>query len=406
MKSTRSTTSRTRTVRGGAALLVVLGLVSCAGPGGSDIPGTDPASATSGLAVSPDGGGEGERTEVEEVERPVVPTVVYEGVPAEFDYPSVGESFYALWDPADVHHVRIYDRDTGEVVAEPAIPPDTYRYIGRVFFDGEDAIVVDSPAWDGLKTEPPARISRLDLTTGQSADIAPPEGQEWSFLAGTVGEWDGTVIAMTQQPPDQSVCAARIRGTTAELIHCWPQYQSDRMSLMPGHVSILAWPAGAVDKPCIVRRVVGYDGGGERQIGDPQACDRYDGITMDGWDIWSNNNTGVISESTLYADGPNGEHHQLGDNTMGTGGLTACGNAVYWIATTISNQDGIKDRLLRWVPGSSAIEVLYRPPERYVLRGPTCNQGVITTAETTTDAPDVADGRKTRILYIDTAPLG
>ena len=34
------------------------------------------------------------------------------------------------------------------------------------------------------------------------------------------------------------------------------------------------------DRPCIVRRVVGYDGSGERQIGDPQACDRYDGITM------------------------------------------------------------------------------------------------------------------------------
>ncbi|QOQ39518.1 hypothetical protein [Trueperella pecoris] len=223
------------------------------------------------------------RTVIEDVEKLAHPILIYEGkAPAEYELPIVSSRYYALWDTNDVHRASIYERDTGNLVREVSIPNDARRYLGRILFTGTDAFVVDSPDLADRNTET-GKISRLDLLTGASTEVAPPAGLDWSYLPETIAEHDGTIVAMAQKPGTREPCLAKIEGTTASAITCWSGSLSDRLSIMPGHVSSLVWPSDDPDL-CTQLHLTSLEGK-TREMGDRRHCRSYDGVTLHGWDV-------------------------------------------------------------------------------------------------------------------------
>lgn len=341
-----------------------------------------------------------QRTVLDDVESFVTPGVVYEGAAAQdYDMPVVSPTYYALWPPDDIHSANIYALDSHDLVATISVPSDGYRYLGKILLSGTDAYVVDSPDWDHLDTDPDSRISRLDLLTGASTELEPPAGQQWSFLPNMIAELDGMVVALTQTPNTHEPCLVRIDGMTPSPIQCWEGATSDRLSIMPGYVSQLVWPQEDNPDACTQRHLTSFDGH-TREIGDRRHCRGYDGITLNGWDIWSSNDQGVISESTVYADGPDGEHLQLSRKSNKSGSMVACGKAAYWKAS-FAHQGEPADAIMRWAPGMENVEMVFQSDPGHVLRPPTCDEGIISfTTDDFTTSPI-----STRVLYLDAREL-
>ncbi|QOR45861.1 hypothetical protein INS88_01105 [Trueperella pecoris] len=339
------------------------------------------------------------RTVIEDVEKLAHPILIYEGkAPAEYELPIVSSRYYALWDTNDVHRASIYERDTGNLVREVSIPNDARRYLGRILFTGTDAFVVDSPDLADRNTET-GKISRLDLLTGASTEVAPPAGLDWSYLPETIAEHDGTIVAMAQKPGTREPCLAKIEGTTASAITCWSGSLSDRLSIMPGHVSSLVWPSDDPDL-CTQLHLTSLEGK-TREMGDRRHCRSYDGVTLHGWDVWSSSDVGVISQSTVYADG-SGQHLQLSRKNNQSGSMAVCGEATYW-KTGFHSQGKRTYALMRWVPGMENVEMIFRTEPEFLLSPPRCNEGILSFDVARHYDPEF--GTRSRIYYLDTREL-
>lgn len=316
-------------------------------------------------------------------------TILYDGAPTEYDANVAGDRYGALWNPSNPGEVAVRDLVSGaEVYRYDA--GGAPRYVGQVRFHGDTAALADVTAIDQEQDATSSRLVHVDLATGLETQVPPPEGTRWTMWPGQLIETDSGFAWTVRQLDESGDCVVAIDvrddGTVEDrTLACWPGQFSSFTAASTGGLSALLFPAGANVNDCRQRRYVNLDDGGDLLIGDDDTCRPYDGIVIDGWQLWSHvspSHPEQIPQSALIADGPDGK--ELAFGWIVSGSLTYCGEHAYWYVeeSDPSDPNGAVHSLRRWAPGMPVAEILDADrPGEYTSGGIACSGRTVTTQE-------------------------
>lgn len=364
-------------------------------PSASSSPSTEPHVPTEG--TWPDYGREG----IDVVEVDVPWSVEFVQDPPEYDADLVGRSAHVLWDRANPRTVRISTPREAAQSWEYTVEGSD-RYVGAVVFSSpETAYLAEVPSRDQIVIGGPAGVLlRLDLGDQSVHEVAPPEGTKWTAWPGQLVSGDSGTFWNARRADDSGDCVVAIDQGASRLLTCLEGQFASFAAVDSGGVSVLTFPAGQNSNDCRQRWHVPAEGGEAVGIGTEPGCTRFDGLILDGWQIWSEVSPSVpeaLYEAGLLADGPEGQELSLG--MMRTGSLVACGEYAYWqAALPVSNT--VAYETLRWRPGGDHVERVFADETIDVYTGALrCSGGVLNL----TEVASMADPPTNSLLVIGEA---
>lgn len=195
------------------------------------------------------------------------------------------------------------------------------RYVGAVRFADAVAAIIDVPAIDQMENSGPSRLLLADLTTGEVREVDPPEGTRWTYWPGPLVEIETGLAWLSILPDDSGECLVAIEGGESRIIRCLPGEFVASVDPSEGGVTALTFPAGENLNDCRRRVFVPIDGGEPVLLGDDDGCTPFDGVVLDGWQVWSQVNPAdpfYLGLGSLLANGPNGEELALGHIRSGS----------------------------------------------------------------------------------------
>ncbi|MDO5494294.1 MAG: hypothetical protein Q4G64_01105 [bacterium] len=325
-----------------------------------------------------DASGEG-RVRLDRVERVVDAVEIYRGVVPEWGYPIPGSTYISHIDPHDAGYVSVTRLFSDDVIFEYTVPDDS-RYVGTVVFIGDSAYINLVPDLSKIDSAEPTELLHINLTSGEVTPVAPPEGSIWNQWPDKLRGVDGQAVLMSNRDENWTQCVVAVPGGTSEAheVRCFEGERFAFSTVSTHGVSILGFPADEDIQSCRKRYFVPLDGSEPRLIGNDQSCRPYDGLSLDGWDIWlqiPEDYAEFLAEGVLWANGPDGERFSLGPEMNGS--MTTCGEYVYWRYPSVSREHGAFDAIYRWRPGDSEIELVYRTPDTYRGYEITCSEGQV-----------------------------
>ena len=303
------------------------------------------------------------------------------------DIDVAGSELVASLDGEDVTSVAFSSRGGGPLQRESYSTGDPLRYVGAVQVAGQQAVLVDAPALDRLEETGPARV--LAVRPKESPDISeitPPNDMTWSHFPGLVATSEGQFAGVAVESDGSGECLAILSPPegTARKLRCWPDKTVFFVAASDGGFSMFLTDVGNSIADCRERVFVDFDGE-ERLIGEDDTCRAYDGVTVGGWDVWTQSTESdyampLLSRSTLLARDPEGNDYDFG--VVVTGSLILCGDRVYWYEEEASNDlDGSDDLMMAWRPGEDTIFTVYRSPSGTHAGGMRCADGRPASAE-------------------------
>lgn len=286
---------------------------------------------------------------------------------AEFQSTWFGEDESAVWDIADPRAVRV---SVGKAPTSSweYVVTDPERYAGGVVPAGAGVMyLAEVPSVDQIAIAGPAgRLVRLDVPAQSAEEVAPPEGMEWSPWPGNLVAGTGTVWVASDLDGSGD-CLVGL-DPSPQVLACFDEQFVAFVTPYPDGASVLTFPAGENIIDC--RRRWHVPATGEpTSIGPADGCTRFDGVVLDGWQLWSAVDPGMpeaLYQASLLADGPKGEELSLG--LMRTGSMLVCGGYAYWQAAT-EGAGSSQYRTLRWRPGMREVERVFEDAERDVYSG-------------------------------------
>lgn len=292
---------------------------------------------------------------------------------AEYQANRFGEGVAAVWDTQDPYTVEITSTPEGADSAVTWVYTVTTedKYAGLVAFESpEVAYLAESPPMELIALDGPgSRLVRLDLLTQDAQEVPPPDGTTWSPWGAHI-EGDSSGIYAIARSEAQADCVVWIDGLDTEVIACLEGQQVTAMAVFPEGFSVRTFPWGGNVADCRQNWHLPPDGGDLVSIGPADACNVFDGVVLEGWQIWSELDPEVperLYQAGMLADGPDGE--QLSFGLMRTGSLTVCGGYAYW-QTQAPPSAWSAYETLRWRPGMDHVERVYEDTVADVYTGP------------------------------------
>lgn len=240
----------------------------------------------------------------------------------EFGLNSAGRSHLVTWQIDEPISVTISSRDGSTDPYHYHTQTDG-SYIGNVILlDEHTALVTETPPLEEVSTEVgAATLFRVDLENGTSSLIPPPPGQEWGPWPADVMRGTSGVFALTKHRDRSASCVTSIDPAGASVLGCIPNRTFTMATVDPGGPSVLAFPTGENVGDCRERWHFSASGHSTERVGNPASCTLWDGVRLNGWEVWSEvdpTDSGMLGMAALYADGPDGERLALGYTEAGS----------------------------------------------------------------------------------------
>lgn len=284
-----------------------------------------------------------------------------------------GEMEFAVWDIDDPRTVQIHSVQNGS-----SVDPDwTYtvtsedRYVALIAFVGTNtAYLAEAPPVELIELEGPgSRLVHVDLATRDVHEVSPPDGTLWSPWGAFI-EAGPTGVYAVARSAGIGDCVVRIDGVDTEILTCFEGQQVSFSTISGDGLSVLTFPWGDNMSGCRQRWQISADDGKSTSIGPDGACNRFDGVMLDGWSIWSEidpEEPAQFYQAGMLADGPDGQ--QISFGLMRTGSMTVCGSYVFW-QTQVPTAGWSAYETLRWRPGMDHVESLREDTTPDVYSGP------------------------------------
>ena len=357
-----------------ATLALLLALTGCAGtdePDGPDGPDpghdashdpshTETPSSTDEPADLPSGGPVDDPVEAEPASAPL--DWQDTGVEAGTRYVK-GPEWEALGDAGDTTVELARDGKAVTVAAGRG------RTISEVLMSEEWAVVVRQ---DKAETDP-SEVAVVDLTTGETGEVATPpaaSGGSWALTAGdlwfpTYGDGGAYCLA-----------TAALADDNGEDGWCAPDRSGFSGLTASEHgVGMMTFDDA---RPVACRTANLLDDSGVPQpLEGPDDCTAWDvAATADGA-VWSEVPKPRRQEEARFHASADGTYFDLGPGTTGT--AVPCGDSVFFVRDPQGPDEPA--RLMRWTP-QRTLEVAYESPStgNAFLGEPTCGGGVLTLA--------------------------
>lgn len=292
---------------------------------------------------------------------------------SEFQENRFGGGMAVIWDTIDPRTVEI--RSSHEGSAEV----NSWSYTVMSDDRYAELVVLVPPATAYLAEAPPlelvalggpgSRLLRLDLEAHAVQEVLAPAGTSWSPWGAFVEASSSDVFAIARAD-GLGDCVVRIDGVDAEVLACLEGQQVSFVNVSDDGMSVLTFPWGGSVGDCRQRWQVALDGGAPTSIGPVASCNRFDGVVLEGWEVWSELDPEIPEQyykAGMLADGPEGQKLSFG--LMRTGSLEVCGDYIYWqiegAGSGWSNYE-----TLRWRPGMEHAERIYVDTKVDVYTGP------------------------------------
>ena len=306
----------------------------------------------------------------------------YDGVYLDWSINLVGVDYRAIFD--ETGSIEIFSNDDlDNPVTRIEVPEDPDRYLGGVVFHGDVAYVGET--WKRFSEGSENRTDknlyrRIDLTTGETVDISPPDGQYWRSFAEDAVMVGDTLVKASELADGSGSCLVRIDGLEASEITCFDGKFLNSFDAATGGISVQLFNADENIIDCRERVWVSLDGSQRDLIGDDDTCYPFDGTRIEGWDIWGRNPQ--APGHLRYATGrvrpvDGGEERQFGLIKSGT--MHVCGQSVYWISFKPDElgRDSGHQIVMRWRPGEEHVSRVYDSRGQFSLALMPCSDGVV-----------------------------
>lgn len=229
---------------------------------------------------------------------------------------------------------------------------------------------------------------RLALDTKGVDEVQAPTGMHWNPWSARLTTGPSGTYAVARSTPESRDCLVRINDLDVEVVACLDQQQISFTKFSPDGMGVLTFPWGENIIDCRKLWNIPLDGGEPSQVGPEDECLRYDGVMLDGWEIWTQINPKMpeaLPLSALLADGPDGQKLTFG--FAASGSLEVCGEYLYWQKPTHMERDAEgSHQTLRWKPGMEHTEIVWQDKEGdvegYPYTGPpNCVDGIVNMVE-------------------------
>lgn len=332
------------------------------------------------------------RQEMDSVDVDVERTLMLETALPDYSADVFGEGVSAVWvtDNPDAVEIKSDLGLGGESVSWNYTTQDDDLQTTKVEFASPTvAYVVESPPIEQMTLEGPgSRVMRLALDTKGVDEVQAPTGMHWNPWSARLTTGPSGTYAVARSTPESRDCLVRINDLDVEVVECLDQQQISFTKFSPDGMGALTFPWGENIIDCRKLWNIPLDGGEPSQVGPEDECLRYDGVMLDGWEIWTQINPKMpeaLPLSALLADGPDGQKLTFG--FAASGSLEVCGEYLYWQKPTHMERDAEgSHQTLRWKPGMEHTEIVWQDKEGdvegYPYTGPpNCVDGIVNMVE-------------------------